>query len=159
MFRSTKTFHFLPCAHRQWRDEGHCKFVHGYDRSVHLVFECSELDDKMWVMDFGGLKPIKAWLEDLFDHTLLINEDDPELEFFQEMEKRDLCRLRVMPNVGMEGSAKYVFEYIDQWVKKETGNRRAVPSTGASNRALKLRQTHLERPEPLKRLGTIDKST
>ena len=123
MFRSTKTFHFLPCAHRQWRDEGHCKFVHGYDRSVHLVFECSELDDKMWVMDFGGLKPIKAWLEDLFDQTLLINEDDPELEFFQEMEKRDLCRLRVMPNVGMEGSAKYVFEYIDQWVKKETGNR------------------------------------
>ena len=111
MFRSTKTFHFLPCAHRQWRDEGHCRFVHGYDRSVHLVFECSELDDKMWVMDFGGLKPIKAWLEDLFDHTLLINEDDPELEFFQEMEKRDLCRLRVMPNVGMEGSAKYVFEY------------------------------------------------
>ena len=123
MFRSTKTFHFLPCAHRQWRDEGHCRFVHGYDRSVHLVFECSELDDKMWVMDFGGLKPIKAWLEDLFDHTVLINEDDPELEFFQEMEKRDLCRLRVMPNVGMEGSAKYVFEYIDQWVKKETGNR------------------------------------
>ena len=51
MFRSTKTFHFLPCAHRQWRDEGHCRFVHGYDRSVHLVFECSELDDKMWVMD------------------------------------------------------------------------------------------------------------
>ena len=82
MFRSTKTFHFLPCAHRQWRDEGHCRFVHGYDRSVHLVFECSELDDKMWVMDFGGLKPIKTWLEDLFDHTLLINEDDPELEFF-----------------------------------------------------------------------------
>ena len=100
---------------------GHCRFVHGYDRSVHLVFECSELDDKMWVMDFGGLKPIKAWLEDLFDHTLLINEDDPELEFFQEMEKRDLCRLRVMPNVGMEGSAKYVFEYIDQWVKKRPG--------------------------------------
>ena len=61
--------------------------------------------------------------DSLFDHTLLINEDDPELEFFQEMEKRDLCRLRVMPNVGMEGSAKYVFEYIDQWVKKETGNR------------------------------------
>ena len=111
MFRSTKTFHFLPCAHRQWRDEGHCRFVHGYDRSVHLVFECSELDDKMWAMDFGGLKPIKAWLEDLFDHTLLINEDDPELAFFQEMERRDLCRLRVMPNVGMEGSAKYVFEY------------------------------------------------
>ena len=83
MFRSTKTFHFLPCAHRQWRDEGHCKFIHGYDRSVQLVFECRELDDKMWVMDFGGLKPIKEWLENLFDNTLLINEDDSERDFFR----------------------------------------------------------------------------
>jgi 6-pyruvoyltetrahydropterin/6-carboxytetrahydropterin synthase len=123
MFRSTKTFLFLPCAHRQWRDEGHCRFIHGYERSVQLVFEGREVDDKMWVMDFGGLKPVKEWLENLFDHTLLINEDDPELDFFSEMEKRGLCRLRIMPNVGMEGSAKFIFEFVDQWVRKETLNR------------------------------------
>ena len=53
-------------------------------------------------MDFGGLKHIKAWLEDKFDHTLLINEDDPEMEFFKEMDRKGLCRLRVLPNIGME---------------------------------------------------------
>ena len=123
MYQSTKTFHFLPCAHRQWRDKGDCKFIHGYDRSVKLVFECHYLDDKEWVMDFGGLKEIKEWLENLFDHTLLINEDDPEIEFFEEMERRNLCKLRIMPNVGMEGSAKYIFDYVDEWVQNKTNQR------------------------------------
>ena len=123
MFRSTKSFYYLPCAHRQWRDDGHCSYVHGYDRSVHLEFQCKELDDKMWVMDFGGLKQIKAWLEDLFDHTLLINEDDPEMEFFEEMDRRGLCQLRVMPNIGMEGSAQYIFDYVDDWLNKQTEGR------------------------------------
>ena len=123
MYRSTKSYYNLPCAHRQWRDTGHCQFVHGYDRSVHFVFQAKTLDDKNWVMDFGGLKEIKAWLEDIFDHTLLINEDDPELEFFQEMDKRGLCKLRVLPNIGMEGSAKYIFDYVDSWLHERTEGR------------------------------------
>ena len=128
MYRSTKSYYSLPCAHRQWRDEGDCKLVHGYDRSVHIVFQSKELDDKCWVMDFGGLRPIKAWLEDIFDHTLLINEDDPELDFFKDMDKRGLCRLRILPNIGMEGSAKYIFDYVDKWLKTETAGRVQVYS-------------------------------
>jgi 6-pyruvoyltetrahydropterin/6-carboxytetrahydropterin synthase len=128
MFRSTKSYYSLPCAHRQWRDTGDCRLVHGYDRSIHIVFDCQELDDKNWVMDFGGLRPIKAWLEDIFDHTLLINEDDPELDFFKDMDKRGLCRLRILPNIGMEGSAKYVFDYISNWLLGQTSNRVQVYS-------------------------------
>jgi len=74
-------------------------------------------------MDFGGLKDIKEWLEDLFDHTMLINEDEPEIKFFKEMERRNLCKLRIMPNVGMEGSAKYIFYYVNEWVKRKTSQR------------------------------------
>jgi 6-pyruvoyltetrahydropterin/6-carboxytetrahydropterin synthase len=79
-------------------------------------------------MDFGGLKPVKAFLEDLFDHTLLINEDDPEMEFFVEMDRRQLCKLRVMPNIGMEGSSKFIFDWVDDWVQKESGGRVQVYS-------------------------------
>ena len=128
MFRSTKSYHSLPCAHRQWRDSGHCSLVHGYDRSVHIVFDCKELDDKNWVMDFGGLRPFKAWLEDIFDHTLLINEDDPELAFFEDMHERGLCRLRILPNIGMEGSAKYIFDYLSVWIEEKTSGRVQVYS-------------------------------
>ena len=74
-------------------------------------------------MDFGGLKDMKEWLEDLFDHTLLINNDDPEVVFFEEMERRNLCKLRIKPNVGMEGSAKYIFDYVNKWVKNKTNQR------------------------------------
>ena len=74
-------------------------------------------------MDFGGLRDFKAWLDDLFDHTLLINEDDPEMEFFKEMERKELCKLRVLPNIGMEGSSKYIFDYLDKWLKEKTNGR------------------------------------
>ena len=74
-------------------------------------------------MDFGGLKPIKQWLEYYFDHTLLINEDDPEIEFFREMDKRELCQLRVLPNIGMEGSAKFIYDYVNKWLHDNTQGR------------------------------------
>ena len=128
MYRSTKTYQYLPCAHRQWRDDGHCQYVHGYDRTVKIEFQCSSLDDKHWVMDFGALKEVKAFLEDTFDHTLLINEDDPQLEYFREMDRMGLCQLRVLPNVGMEGSAKYIFEWVEAWLKKSTAGRVQVYS-------------------------------
>ena len=31
-------------------------------------------------MDFGGLKKFKNWLEEMFDPTLVIAEDDPNEE-------------------------------------------------------------------------------
>ena len=31
-------------------------FVHGYSLGFKLVFECDSLDERNWVMDFGGLK-------------------------------------------------------------------------------------------------------
>ena len=128
MYRSTKTYQYLPCAHRQWRDKGHCQYIHAYDRTVKIEFQCKELDDKHWVMDFGALKDVKDFLEDTFDHTLLINEDDPQLDYFREMDRLGLCKLRVLPNIGMEGSAKYIFDWVEEWLKKTTAGRVQVYS-------------------------------
>lgn len=122
-FRSTKRFHNLPCAHRQHGHAGHCRFIHGYSRSVTFTFEASELDANHFVVDFGALKDLKAWLEDLFDHTLLINADDPELPTFRELHERGVCDLRVLPNVSMEGSARYVFDHADTLIREKTQGR------------------------------------
>ena len=121
-YTSTKTFTGLPCAHRQWRDNGHCRLVHGYDRTVIMTFGASELDDKEWVVDFGGLKAVKQWLEDKFDHTLLINEDDPMRSLFEKHDG-DLWKLTVMPNVGMEASAKYIYDHVNPMIDKMTNGR------------------------------------
>lgn len=122
-FTSTKTFYNLPCAHRQHLHDGHCAFIHGYSRSIKFYFACRELNSMHFVVDFGDLKDVKDWLEHMFDHTLLINQDDPEMPLFEEMHRRGVCDLRVMPNVGMEGTAQYVFERVDRMIREKTAHR------------------------------------
>lgn len=122
-YRSTKTFTDLPCAHRQHRHAGHCRFVHGYSRTVTLVFAAEALDENHFVVDFSSLKPLKAWLEQMFDHTLLINHDDPELETFRALHDRGVVKLQVVPNVSMEATAKLVFDFADELVRTQTAGR------------------------------------
>ena len=37
-FTSSKTYRNLPCAHRQWKHEGHCAYIHGYSRQYTFHF-------------------------------------------------------------------------------------------------------------------------
>lgn len=119
----TKTYADLPCSHRAWRHAGHCRFVHGYSRSFTLYFAASEVDECGFVVDFGSLKPLKAVLEHLFDHTLLLNADDPELPTFEALHEREVVDLRVLAHCGMEGSARLVWELADALVRQQTGGR------------------------------------
>jgi 6-pyruvoyltetrahydropterin/6-carboxytetrahydropterin synthase len=68
-------------------------------------------------MDFGGLKEFKAWADHMFDHTLVVAEDDPQIEFFKEMNQikggfndSGICDLRVVPGVGCEMFAKLAYD-------------------------------------------------
>ena len=122
-FRSTKTYTDLPCAHRRWQHDGHCAQVHGYSRSFRLVFRCQERTRNGFVMDFGKLGPVKAFLEAHFDHTLLLDSDDPLLPRFRELETAGACKLVVYADVGMEGSAQMVHEWVDAWVREATSGR------------------------------------
>ena len=80
-FVSTKTYRQLgPVAYRQWRADSHCNLIHGYALTFHFEFECDTLDARNWCVDFGGLRELKYKLEDWFDHTLLVAQDDPERE-------------------------------------------------------------------------------
>lgn len=122
-YTSVKTFRNLPCSHRQWRHDGHCAFLHGYSRSYTFRFAATTLDDNHFVVDFGKLKALKAWLECWFDHTCLINADDPELELFRRLHAKRIVDLRVLPNVSMEGSARFVWSFADSLVREATGGR------------------------------------
>ena len=121
--RSTKRFTNLPCAHRNHLADGHCRFVHGYSRSFKFYFEATHLDERGFVVDFSSLKDVKAWLEHMYDHTLLLNEGDPELPAFRELEQRGACALRVVPSVSMEGTAELVFERVDAMIREKTDGR------------------------------------
>lgn len=122
-FISSKRFKGYPCTHRQWKADSHCRFVHGYSREFYFEFECSELTQEMWVMDFGGLKEVKSWLEHMFDHTFLAASDDPYLEQFKKLDDEGVIQLRVLPNAGMEGTAKFVYEEVSKMIDKMTDGR------------------------------------
>ena len=131
-FLSTKLFDGYSCVFRQWKAEGtHCRFLHGYGVSFRVWF-AGELDERNWVWDFGGMKRAKGkidgmnpkeWMDYMFDHTLVVAEDDPYLAGFKAMGEHGLSQTRVLPAVGAEQFAKYVFEKINTFVQEETNNR------------------------------------
>jgi 6-pyruvoyltetrahydropterin/6-carboxytetrahydropterin synthase len=122
-FKSTKRFTGFPCTHRQWKADSHCRFVHGYSREFYFEFEAKELTKEGWVVDFGGLKDIKSWLHEMFDHTFLVAQDDPYLEDFKKLDREGVIQLRVLPNPGMEGTAFFVYEEASKILKKLYGDR------------------------------------
>jgi 6-pyruvoyltetrahydropterin/6-carboxytetrahydropterin synthase len=131
-FQSTKLFDGYSTVFRQWKAEGtHCKFLHGYGVSFRVWFE-GELDERNWVWDFGGMKRAKgtidgmnpkAWMDYMFDHTLIVAEDDPGISGFKTMDKLGIAQVRVLPSVGAEQFAKYIFEKLNTFVQEETSNR------------------------------------
>jgi 6-pyruvoyltetrahydropterin/6-carboxytetrahydropterin synthase len=107
------------------------RFLHGYGVSFRIWFE-GELDHRNWVWDFGGMKRAKGtidgmnpkeWMDYMFDHTMLVAEDEPFLNDFRSMAKADVVQLRILPGVGAEQFAKYVYNKINAFVLEETEGR------------------------------------
>jgi 6-pyruvoyltetrahydropterin/6-carboxytetrahydropterin synthase len=136
-FQSTKIFDGYSTVFRQWRAEGtHCKFLHGYGISFKIVFE-GDLDERNWVWDFGGMKRAKGtiggmspkvWMDHMFDHTLILADDDPFVYKALELHNQGIIQLRVIPATGAEQFAKYIYEKVNTFVLEETSNRVRVVS-------------------------------
>lgn len=122
---STKLIELGSCAFRQWRaDHSHCSYLHGYQLKAKFWFGCNELDNKNWAVDFGGLKDLKAKLQHVFDHTLCIAADDPCLDIFKELEKKDAVQLRVFDKgVGIERAAEVCYQIASDFIKEKYGTR------------------------------------
>jgi 6-pyruvoyltetrahydropterin/6-carboxytetrahydropterin synthase len=110
-------------AFRQWKAKSHCRLIHGYRLQCKLWFSAESLDDNNWVYDFGGCKEIKKILEKQFDHTTCVAEDDPELVTFKELNNKLMIDLRIMPAVGIEKTAEWVFNRVNNYVRSTTEDR------------------------------------
>ena len=131
-FQSSKVFDGFSTVFRQWKAKStHCRFLHGYGISFKVYFE-GELDHRNWVWDFGGMKRAKtlidgkqpkAWMDYMFDHTMIIAEDDPEVKAFQQMDAVGVAQVRVIEATGAEKFAEYIYNKLNEFVKTETDNR------------------------------------
>lgn len=119
IFGSSKTYTHsvgLSCCFRQHRATSHCNRFHGYALQVEIEFEAGALDRNNWVIDFGNMKEIKQWLEQKFDHKMLVARDDPQESFIRELEIRKLAEITWLDNVGCEAFSYYIWQHIQLWL-------------------------------------------
>jgi 6-pyruvoyltetrahydropterin/6-carboxytetrahydropterin synthase len=131
-YKSTKLFDGFSCCFRQWKAEDtHCKYLHGYGVSFRVTFE-GNLDHRNWVWDFGGMKRAKtliddmqpkAWMDYMFDHTVLVAKDDPMLNYFRNLDDYGAIQLRIVNATGAEKFAEFIFHKLNNFVKDETNDR------------------------------------
>ena len=131
-FQSTKLFDGFSCVFRQWKAENtHCRFMHGYGVSFRVWFE-GGLDDRNWVWDFGGMKRAqtkidgmspKAWMDYMFDHTILVAKDDPMLNLINDLEHNQIAQVRIVEATGAEKFAEFIFGKLNKFVQTETDGR------------------------------------
>jgi len=124
---STKTYGHnigLSAVFRQPNaDHSHCHLLHGYSLAFKFTFGCSNLDNKNWAVDFGGLKPLKAWLEDSFDHKTAIDIADPMKDELLHLETLGLAEIRQFDGVGAEKFAEHAWRFADELVKSMSDGR------------------------------------
>jgi 6-pyruvoyltetrahydropterin/6-carboxytetrahydropterin synthase len=99
-------------------------------------------------MDFGGLKLFKEWADSMFDHTLVIAEDDPLLDRFKQMSgwssdpehdgnpdrvkiepyrRSGVCDLRIVPGVGCEMFAKMCYDKMAELLEQLKNDKGRYP--------------------------------
>ena len=131
-FQSSKVFDGFRTVFRQHSaKETHCRFIHGYGIAFKVYFE-GDLDHRNWVWDFGGMKRAKnkidgktpiAWMDYMFDHTLIVADDDPFRNAFLEMGEAGVAQIRIIPATGAEKFAEYIYNKLNEFVIKETDGR------------------------------------
>ena len=113
-YTSTKEYvDAFPVAYRQWKADSHCNLIHGYAFSMKFHFGTNDLDARNWAADYGGLKELKSVLQDQFDHTLLVAEDDPHLETYKLLQVKNMARLTFLPKLGCEGLADHLYRFVN----------------------------------------------
>ena len=124
-FTSNKVIDLGSAAFRQWKStHSHCQFIHGYRLTADITFECDRLDERNWVMDFGGLKDLKKSLEHTFDHKLVVAGDDPQLDLFKQLDAVGVAELVILDSgVGCERFAEFVLKTADTFTDEATDGR------------------------------------
>ena len=125
-FYSGKTYSHSTghsCAFRQWKATSHCNLIHGYALQFEFTFGGDELDERNWIVDFGGLKPLKEWCKHMFDHTYLVAEDDPFLPEALKLNENGIAQVRVVPATGAEKFSQFIYEKLSPFIETETEGR------------------------------------
>lgn len=108
---TVERYHDISMGHRVVGHENKCRHLHGHNYRIHFVCQAPELDALGRVIDFGLIKSLLCeWLEEHWDHKMMIWEQDPLLSDLQRLVPQDLV---VVPfNPTAEQMARYLVEVV-----------------------------------------------
>lgn len=87
MHKVAKTLHF-SYGHRLINYSGKCKNLHGHNAKVEILIESQKLNPKGMVFDFGEIKKkLKKWIDQNWDHRMLLAKEDPLLPTIKKIDK------------------------------------------------------------------------
>ena len=74
------------------------------------------------------LKGVKKWLEEQWDHRLLLSSDDPLLDEFRKIDELGGCNINVMDvakgyGPGIEQSCKFVYDHVNPMIIEATDGK------------------------------------
>jgi len=107
MHKVTRRFDF-SYGHRLLDHKGKCRFLHGHNAVVELTVNAPLLDAQSMVVDFGDISAVaKPWLNDTFDHRVILNETDP-LAAVLKAQGEPVLTLRGNPTA--ENLSRFIYE-------------------------------------------------
>lgn len=93
-----KEYHNLNCVYRDWRQAPSAKsYLHGYCLSVNVGFENDD-----------NLDEFEKWLNDTFDHTVIVTYNDPFGALFAGLPSTT-ARVVNVENVGAQAFAEMIY--------------------------------------------------
>ncbi len=112
---TTERYHDFSAGHRVFGHEGACALLHGHNYRVHFVVQAPEVDKVGRVLDFSVIKTrLCGWLEDNWDHRMLLFEEDPWIE---RLESINIPGIVVLPfNPTAENMAAYLLNVIGCYI-------------------------------------------
>lgn len=99
-------YHDISCGHRVVGHENKCRHLHGHNYRVHFHVR-GDLDKVGRVLDFGVIKStLCEWLENEWDHKMLIWYNDPYLQHLLSVDKESIVTVPFNPTA--ENMAEYL---------------------------------------------------
>ena len=89
---TVERYHDISMGHRVVGHESKCRHLHGHNYRIHFICTAPELDGVGRVIDFSEIKErLCQWLEENWDHKMVLWAEDPLLPELRRLVPEDLC--------------------------------------------------------------------
>lgn len=111
----------FAAAHRIIKNyQGPCNSLHGHTYMVSVLLTAAQLNSYDFVVDFSFVKSkLNTWVQDNFDHGILISNDDQELLQFAKADQQKYFLIPDGYNTSAEVIAKTLFQEFTKLLDSE----------------------------------------